>query len=51
MKKYEWEVTYYSSGLFLKTQYFFATSRADALKKLHDSGATVIEILCCRKIY
>lgn len=48
--KDEWVVTFYSNGLFLKTMYFMAYNRADALQQLHASGVRVIEILRCRKI-
>ena len=48
--KYEWRIDYYGSGCFLRTAYFTAKSREDALKQLRDSGATVIEILSARRI-
>jgi len=47
---YEWRIDYYSSGCYLNTAYFLAKSREEALRKLHDSGARVIEVLCCRRI-
>ena len=50
VKKYDWVIEYYSSGLFIKKTLVFAASRADALKQLHESGETVIEILRCVKI-
>lgn len=48
--KDEWVVTFYSSGQFLKTMYFMAYDRADALRQLHASGVKCYEVLCCRKI-
>lgn len=48
--KYEWEVTFYTSGNFLKTLYFQAKSREDALRQLHASGVTVLEVMRCRRI-
>ena len=50
MKKIEWCIEYYSSGLFIKRTYVNAASRKDALKQLHESGARVIEILRCEPI-
>ena len=54
MKKIEWCIEYYSSGLFIKRTYVNAASRQDALKQIHASGEKVIEILRCvpvREIY
>jgi len=48
--KYDWRVDFYTSGNYLKTLYFQAKSREDALRQLHASGARVIEVLCCRRI-
>ena len=48
--KYEWRVDFYTSGNYLKTLYFQAKSREDALHQLHTSGVKVIEVLRCRRI-
>ena len=47
---YEWRIDYYSSGCFLCHKYILAKNREDALRKLHESGEKVIEVLCCRRI-
>lgn len=46
---YDWEIVFYTSGNFLKTLHFQAKSREDALRKLRESGVTVLEVLRCRR--
>ena len=47
--RYRWHVQYYGSGRFIRDFYTDAKDRAEALKNLHDTGATVIEILSCER--
>lgn len=49
--KYDFEVTYYTTGGFLKTKWFLAKNREDALKQLRQSGEKVIEVQCVRRAY
>lgn len=46
---YDWEVVFYTSGNFLKTLHFRAKSREEALRKLHESGVVVLEVMRCRR--
>lgn len=47
---YDWHIRFYGTGLFIKDIYIKAKSREDALKRLHESGEYVNEVICCRRI-
>ena len=47
---YDWRIDYYANWNLLKTAYITAKSREEALRKLRDSGVSVLEVVSCRRI-
>lgn len=46
---YDWEITYYGSGGFIRSKSILAKTREDAIRKLRESGEKVIEIISVRR--
>ena len=46
---YDWEITYYGSGCYIRRKTFRAKTREDALRMLREIGEKVIEIVCVRR--
>lgn len=48
-KGYSWSIEFYSKGGFIKNVSVTANNREEAIKKVRDSGETIIEMICCRR--
>jgi len=47
---YDWSITYYGSGCYIRSKTILAKNREDAIRKLRESGERVIEIISVRRI-
>lgn len=48
-QKYEWCVEFYGSGLLIRKVYVMANDRLEAIRKVRESGETIVEMICCRR--
>ena len=47
--RYNWCVEFYGRGLFVKRVSVTAKDRQEAIKKVRESGETIIEMISCRR--
>ena len=45
-----WKVEYYGTGNLIRTAYFEAENRTEALKQFINSGSPCLELICCTPV-